>query len=354
MTGTPMRRDAHMMSIISGIALLLALGSSLADEGGGVPVRIPVGIAPECINGKSDRVWITMYRSVTTKTSGFLSSDKQAEVIFNVQVKSTPEVNPPLTFPLSTKVNIAKFSNGQVSLPVEYTLVSGLSLTDKDKNGKDVAYTGFGVDMTLVNLRSRNGLGTALQALSDVTSSSKLPIPASPYAEAAGYLLNFANTAVTKDINAKNDDDKLTTASLALNIDPDGTCNGPGTDGLGFERTGVKAIVMASGPKNSNVIPIDQASTYCWGADLTPVFVIKAAPQQAGVDCADASYAAKYKPIGNDYTALFLQRRPIALPGHLGPPTPQLLKNRQAITAAKKNAKSLCDALGIKNCQAAD
>jgi hypothetical protein len=324
-----------------------------AQQGGGIPIRIPVGPTPECINGKTDQIWITMYRVVTTKTSGFLSTDKQADVIFNVQVKSQPQSAQPLSFPLSAKVDISQYQNGQVSLPVEYTLVSGLPLTQKDSGGKQVAYTGFGIDTTLVNLRSRNGLGTALQALSDITSSNKLPIPDSPVTQGASYLVNFANNAVTTDINNKNANDKLTTAALSLNIDPDGTCANGGSTGAGFEQTGVKAIVMAMGPKNSNVIPIDQTTAYCWSADVTPAFVIKAAKRDDGVACSDGSYSAKYQPIGNDYTALLLQRRPIALPGHLGPPTPQLLKNREEIKKAKLSSQALCDSLRLRRCDAA-
>lgn len=277
------------------------------------------------------------------KKNGFFSKENQAEIVANVQVKTSPQSTQALTYPLSTKVNIRDYQNGQVSIPVEYTLVSGLGLKQTDVNKKDVFYTGFGVDTTLVNIKSKNGLGSALQALSDVTGSNKLPIPDSPYTQAAGYLLDFANKAITNDINDKNNDDKYTTASLSLNFDPDGSCIGGGPGGQGFETTGTKAILMADGIAGDTLIPIDKTGEYCWTADVTPTFVIKAAKKVAATACTDASYGPKYQPIANDYVAFFLQKR--AMTTHLG-------TNRRALQDLRE-AKQLCDALNVIDCPAA-
>jgi hypothetical protein len=341
-----------------GLGVGLFLGSispSFGQLGGGVPVRIPVGPQPECINGTSDRLWLTMYRVIVTKKSGFLSSEKQAEVVVNVHVATDPASNQQLTYPLSTKVNIRQYPTGQISLPVEYTLVNGLALLQKDSNGGDTSYTGFGVDTTLVNLKSRNGLGTALDALDQITSSGKISIPSSPYTQAAGYLLDFANKAVTSDINSKNADDKYTTAALTLNIDPNGTCGGDSGDGKGFEQTGVKAIVMAEGVTGAGLIPIDNPSDYCWAADVTPSFVIKATKKSGATPCSDVSYGPNYKSITNDYVAFLLQRRPIvATPHHLGAPTAEEVRRGHAVRMAKDASKELCRVLRMEQCNAAN
>jgi hypothetical protein len=340
-------------SLFAMMSILVALRCP-AQLSGGVPVRIPNAPNPECINGSTDRLWLTMYRAIITKHHGFLTSENQAEVILNVHVTTDPASNQQLTYPLSTKVNIDQYSVGQVSLPVEYTLINGLALTQKDTKGNNVAYTGFGVDTTLVNLKSKNGLGTALDALQQITGSGKIPIPSSPYTQAAGYLLDFANKAVTTDINNKNGDDKYATAALSLNIDPTGTCGNAGGDGQGFEQTGVKAIVMAEGQAGATLVPIANVPAYCWAADITPSFVIKATPRQGTTPCSDASYQAAYKAIGNDYIAFYLQRRPVAIQGHtLGVPTPAEVKRSQQIKVAQKNAQKLCDALGVKDCKGA-
>lgn len=327
--------------VVTAVLLALIADSALAQQSGGVPIRIPDAPSPRCINGKTDQVWLTLYRVITTKRSGFLSRENEAEIIINVQVKTWPQAAQAIAYPLSTKVNIRNYPTGQVSIPVEYTLISGLDLKQGDSN-KPVYYTGFGVDTTLVNLKSRNGLGSALQALADVTGSNKLPIPDSPYTQAAGYLLQFANKAVANDLNDKNADDKYTTASLSLNFDPDGSCAGTGPGGQGFETTGTKAILMATGIPGDNLVPIDQTGEYCWTAEITPTFVLKAARKTAGTSCTDASYAAKFKPITNDYVAFFLQKREST--GRLGSNT------------AKRDlseSKRLCDLLQLSNCPAA-
>jgi hypothetical protein len=337
------RRERWLLPAASIIVALISGQVAMAQQSGGVPIRIPDAPSPQCINGGTDQVWLTLYRVITTKRNGFLSRENQAEIVVNVQVKTDPQPSQPLAYPLSTKANIRSYQPGQVSIPVEYTLVSGLGLKQTDAKKNDVHYTGFGVDTTLVNLRSRNGLGSALQALTDITGSNKLPIPNSPYTQAGEYLLQFANKAVTNDINDKNADDKYTTASLSLNFDPDGSCAGSGPGGQGFETTGTKAILMSTGTTGDGLVPIDHTGDYCWAADVTPTFTIKAARKNPATPCTDSSYSSQYKPITNDYVAFFLQKR--QMPGHLG-------TNAQRVRD-QQDAKKLCAVLGVKNCPAA-
>lgn len=312
------------------------------QQQGAIPIRIPDSPTPRCINYNTDQVWLTLYRVVTTKKNGWFTSQNQAEIVINVQVKTQPQSDKPLAFPLSNKVNIQNYGTGQISVPVEYTLVSGLALK-AGTTASPVYYTGFGVDTTLVNLSGKHGLGTALDALDQIVGSKKLPIPDNPISQAAGYLLDFANTAITNSITNQNAEDRYTTASLALNFDPDGTCAGPSADGQGFETTGTKAILMADGVQGPGYVPIDQTGSYCWTADTQPSFVLKATPKAGATPCSDASYSSKYLPVTNNYVAYFLQKRQVS--GHLG-----------ASNAArdKQESKKLCDALGLtESCPAA-
>jgi hypothetical protein len=295
-----------------------------------------------------------MYRLIITRVAnGWFSHETQAEVIINVHVTTNPASTQQLTFPLSTKVNIDRYHAGQISLPVEYTVVNGLPLTQKDAKGADVTYSGFAVDTTLVNLRSRSGMGTALDALQKITGSGKIPIPSSPYTQTAGYLLDFANTAVSADIDNKNADDKFATASLTLNIDPVAETGG---NCRGFEQTGFKTIIMAEGDAASGtLIPLADVPSYCWAADIAPAFVVKATRKEGATSCDDPSYNAKYMPIGNNYVAYYLQRRPIiSPPNHLGPPTEADKRARRADQAAKQGARKLCAALHVMTCRAAE
>jgi hypothetical protein len=322
--------------------IVMVTSQLFGQQHGGIPIRIPDSPTPRCINYNTDMVWLTLYRIVTTRKSGFLTSDNQTEVIINVQVKSQPQSDKPLAFPLSTKVNIRDYLAGQVSIPVEYTLVSGLALK-QGTGDKAVSYTGLGLDTTVINLKGKHGLGVALDALDQIVGSKKLPIPNNPYSQAAGYLLDFANNAVKASIDSQNGDDKYTTASLALNFDPEGSCAGSSPDGgQGFETTGTKAILMSDGVQGPGYVPIDQTENYCWTAATAPSFILKAAQKVQNVPCTDPSYNSKYVQVTNNFVAYFLQKRQVA--GHLGPGT---------VTRDKQESAQLCSVLKFKNCPAA-
>jgi hypothetical protein len=283
---------------------LLVGGSVLAQEdAGGIPVRVESvdGLPSKCIDASKDRVWFTLRRLVTTKKAGWFKKDNSVQVIINAQVRTDPAKA--LSFPLTTQVKFGDVPTGQVSVPIEYPIVAGLQLTQGE-----VVYTGIGVEITLLNMQDPSKLGSAIQALSTITSSSKLPIPASPYLQGATYLLDFANTAIKNDIEANNKNDKLKSGALSFNFDPDGQCSGD------FEKTGTKAIVYSTGPTttsptNDSFIDVNHTDSYCWSADLTPTFILKAAKKDSGTSCQDPRYAQRYKAITNNYIAFFLNKR---------------------------------------------
>jgi len=336
-----MRRSERVLLTLPCILLALVIVSSpsfcFGQQHGGIPLRIKDGPDARCINYNTDEVWLTLYRVVTTKNSSWLTSENQAEIIINVQVKTKPQSDKPLAFPLSTKVNIRNYSTGQVSIPVEYTLVSGLALK-QGTGDKAISYTGFGLDTTLVNLKGKHGLGVALDVLDQVVGSKKIPIPDNPYSQAAGYLLDFANKAVTDSITNQNADDKYSTASLALNFDSEGTCGGSSPQGQGFETTGTKAILMSEGVQGPGYVPIDRTDGYCWMAETQPSFVLKAALKVGKIPCSDNSYTDKFVQVTNNFVAYYLQKREVS--GHLG-----------AGNAARDDKESLqlCGALGLKS-----
>jgi hypothetical protein len=276
-------------------------GTGLAQDGaGGIPVRVPNvdGLPSQCIDASKDRVWFTLRRLVTSKNAGWFKKDNSVQVIINAQVRTDPAK--PLSFPLTTEAKFGDVPTGQVSVPIEYPIVGGLQLTQGE-----VVYTGIGVEITLLNIQDRSKLGSAIQALSTITGSSKLPIPASPYLQGATYLLDFANTAIKNDIDANNKNDKLKSGALSFNFDPDGQCNGD------FETTGTKAIVYSVGvnPPDASFVDISHSDDYCWSADLTPTFILKATKKDAGTSCQDPRYAQRYMAITNNYIGFFLNKR---------------------------------------------
>lgn len=328
-----MRTTALIAACVS--AAMSVASPCPAQSHGAVPLRIDEGPDSRCINYETDQVWLTLYRVVTTKRSNWLRTSNQTALVMTVQVKTEPQSEKTLAFPLSTKVNTRDYGTGQVSLPVEYTLVSGLPLAQGTAQ-KRIFYTGFGVNTTVINLESRGGLGVALDALAQVVGEAKLPIPSNPYSQAAGYLIDFANRAVGQSIADHNADDKYTTASLALNFAPRGPCGGATGADQGFESTGTKAILMADGEQGPGYVPIDRTGDYCWAADTRPSFVLKAAPKVAGKPCGDPVYAGRSVQVTNNFVAYFLQKRQIA--GHLG-----ALPDRD-----KRESLMLCRALGVE------
>jgi hypothetical protein len=293
----------YYIALGSLITMLSMAPAAAQNAHGGVPVRIPVadGVPSQCINGSTDRVWLTLRRLITSRNAGWFRKDNSVEVIINANVRTDPPAPKPLSFPLTTQVKFGDVPTGQVSVPIEYPIVSGLVLTQGD-----VSYTGLGVEITLLNMQGQTKLGSAIQALATITSSSKLPIPSSPYTQGLTYLLDFANTAITNDINANNKDDKDRSGALDFNFDPDGRCKGD------FESTGTKAIVYSTGGSvtDDSYVDINHTDVYCWSADLTPTFSVKAAHIIPGKPCAEVTfYHDRYKAITNNYIGFYVNKR---------------------------------------------
>ena len=292
-----------LISIIVIIATACTNNETLA-QGGAVPIRIAVEDGGErvCINPHEDMIWLTLRRVITNKSKGWLKKDKAVGVCINASVKTIPKTPQPISFPLLTDVRLQGFSNGQVSVPIEYTIVDGLRLRQDD-----VIYTSVGLELMLLNKQGRTGWGKALQALAEV--SKNLPIPSTPVTQASSYLLKFANTAISKEIEAQNSDDKAKSGLLAINFDPTGRCaGGAGSD---FETTGTIAVLQESGIEGSGYIPISQTNEYCWKAELRPAFVLHAVKKTADLACSDASYQDGFKQVTNNYTAFFLNAVPV-------------------------------------------
>jgi hypothetical protein len=267
-------------------------------------VRIEDGAGGSCIKPGADRVWFTLRRLVTTQKKGWFKKDTSVAVIVKASVTSDPlPATGVLTFPLMANAKLDEVpKTTQVSVPIEYTVVSGLRLKQTD-----ATYVGMGADVTLINKQDRAALGNALDALAAVTAAGKLPIPASPYLTGVSYLARFATDAIDKDIKANNDNQALA-GSLSFNFDPKGEC----PEKSDFEKSGTKAFVFSEGDKAApGYVDIARVDDYCWTADLTPAFVLKATPKAGNVDCKDPSYKAKFIDVGNNYTGFFLNKQTI-------------------------------------------
>jgi len=288
-----------------GIALLSTL--TYAQGGGGTIVRIPDG-SSHCINSSTDEIWLTLRRMIVTRKKGWLTEDKSVSVFLSATLQDQSDKPP--KFPLTTQATVAKYTPGQVSVPVEYSLLQGFKLAQKNKD-KDVNYSGVNVDLTVLNQKGKTKWGNALTSLDQF--ASKLPVPANPYSKGIQYVLDFANSAVEADIKNQQNDDKVKSASLALIFAPDGQC----VAGRDFEATGTLAIVDQDGITNDpGYVKEGDIPNFCWKADVKPSFVLWAAPKDSGKECSDQAYKPTWKQVANNYVGLFLNAVPVT--GHLG------------------------------------
>ena len=295
----------HLVSVLFCLAAILLFSTARAQVGG-VIVRVPDGAASRCIDGRKDTVWLTLRRLRTTKTNGWLTQGTGVSVVINAtvrQVRTNPALAKPLSFPLMADASFEQAPPGQVSLPVEYTIIDTLALFQQTGTPNDaVRYSGFDIDLTLLNKNKENTWGKGLQALS--TFAKKFPLPTNPAIQAATYVLDIANSAIASDIKQQSSD-ALKTASLTINFDK----NGPEANGQchskDFESTGTLAAVMDAGLPG--FIRTADVELYCWAAELKPSFILKAGRRTAvGVDCAVAANHQPFTEVPNNYVGFVL------------------------------------------------
>ncbi|MEC5387731.1 hypothetical protein VVD49_18505 [Uliginosibacterium sp. H3] len=284
---------------LSVVSLFLS-DSAFAQLGGGRIVRVDEEAQSRCIDPYKDKLWLTLRSLVISKNSQFLTKDKEVSIIIKAKVQTDPVPQVPIVYPLMASAKIGEGPAGQYSIPIEYSIVSGLVLKQDS-----VVYSGIGADITLVNVKDRSGWGTALQTLDSITSGSKLPIPSSPYTQAASYLISFANSAVQKDIDAQNSDNKAVAGSMQFNFDPNGQCAGD------FEQTGTKALIYAQGDTTSGgYVPLNEIEKRCFSAQFLPSFVLKSAPRPVSGDCRTVQ-AGQFQSVANNYLAFYLNKQTI-------------------------------------------
>jgi hypothetical protein len=321
--------------LVLGCIILCACSSDKTFAQAGIaPVRIPMADSADthCIDPSRDQIWLTLRRLVLDKSKGFLQEDKNVGIVLNAQISTDPQENKSIAFPLISQADIRSMESGQVSIPIEYAVVRGLALKQDD-----VRYIGIDFDITIVNTKGRNAWGNALSALAE--TADKLPLPASPLKDSATYLLDFANKAVTKDLEDQASNDKLKSASLAFNFDPTGRC-GDRKNESEFESTGTIALLYASGVQGASLIPIAEINQHCWTAELKPAFVLKATRKEQGLPCDSADYDDKYTAVTNNYVAFYLNALPV--PEVLGTVDDEVISNAIRRCAANGVSEENC------------
>jgi hypothetical protein len=265
------------------------------SQQGGVPVYVDDGVSSECINRTTDSIWITLRRLIVTKPpDGWFTHQTDVAIYLNPTVVTEDAKS--LTFPLLTKGAYGAYAPGQVSLPIDYTIVSSLALKQSS-----ATYTGVHLEVTLLNENSRNRWGNALSVLADVTK--KLPIPSNPYTQGASYLLDFTNKVVEQDLQTLTKSSAADVAKsgiLDLTFDPTGKCKGD------FAKTGTAAFLQSDGPLGSGHVDLGKLTSYCFRAQLRPAFVLEEAPAPAGGNCSGLPAGTAFTTVTNNYVAFYV------------------------------------------------
>jgi hypothetical protein len=141
--------------------------------------------------------------------------------------------------------------------------------------------------------------------------------------------LQYATDSLDKDLANQKPNDTVKSGAIDLVFSPNGKCSGT------FERTGTKAFVFQDGTAGPNLVPLSAVDDYCWSADLTPSFVLKAGKRLPSAPCNDDSGHQPFAPISNNYTAFVLNALPTS--ETLGPEAP-----------GRKEALDRCKANGLR------
>ena len=283
------------------------LPASAYAQGGSRLIRIDDGANSQCVDPSGDILWLSLRRLITQRDTGWFTDDTSVVILAKAEVTARPGVGKSILYPLMSEVNFHEDTEeGSVSLAVEYSIVDWLELNQIDQQ-----YTGLTVELMLLNIRDRTPLGNALAALREVAAK----IPTSPATQATGYLLDFANSAVDKDLDDHDANDKAISARLRLLFAPNGQCSGDGSDD--FASSGTIAWIQSTGIPGPGLISVLDAGQYCWKAETVQVFDLKVTPKRDGTPCDDPSYEdAEFMFVTNDYVGFVLTALP-ANPGRL-------------------------------------
>jgi hypothetical protein len=303
--------------------LFLATNQVALAQGSPRIVRIFDGVQPRCVDPGTDQVYLTLRRLITQKSQGWLRKDTEVAVILNVDVGVEGE-SAPIPIPLALRAPLSGYAKGQVALPIEHPIVQGLRLTQGDTR-----YTGFLLEITVLNQEGLTPWGRALQALFE--TAEKMPLPENPVSLAADYLFKVARLAIDGDLQDQHRNDKVSFATMALNFDPTGQCSGPG--GLDFESTGTLAVVGPGGRPGPGYVDLSPGKEYCWQAQLKPSFMLKAAAKPLFMECNNRDVQLTYAPVTNDYLAFFLNAVQVQNRAGLSPFISQNIQSVHAFTS---------------------
>jgi len=312
----PLLKGDHtvrLLIVAASLALTSALASGANNNNGFETVRIAAPGAYRCINSKTDEITLSVLRVSVQKTSGFFVSDKTAGIAVLSQLNADANTTPAKT-PSVNMVDISGENNGQVLLPLEYSVANRLQLLQGTTQTTELL-----VSMYLEKTRGSTGFGDVLKAAGDLLG--KLPIPANPFLTAANTFINYANTTVQNETTGGGGAQQFASLDLKFadrDFPDEQSCKNGG--GEGVEAVAVLAATGKAGPNLLTLGNLDQR--FCWRYTTDGASEVQfAAKPTAG--CSSNIPDSQFAEPSNDYTMLLLTAA-VVLPAPT--PAPALLQ----------------------------
>lgn len=273
-----------------------AIAAAVPD--GQIIVRIEDHAASRCINSSTDRITMHLRRMVVDKDVGVFTEAKEAGLLVNTSISGEDEKTTPkkVSFPRIYSVTVAPYAAGYVSLPIEEKLFSRFPLTNEGN-----LYDTVEVEFTIIAKRDKNPFGVALSVLADI--SKNLPAPINPFSDGFKYFSDYANKVVEGSLSKENNVAQSSKeGKITLAFSSTATC------GADQEKTGTLAVVRGAKGKESDGF-VNIKKDYCWRAEFKPVFTLKFANPEKGIEC-HAILDEKFQQVNNPYIAFYLNADP--------------------------------------------
>ena len=218
------------------------------------------------VSNSSDVITLGIVSVDLTKTSGLFKNDAQAGVLIKATISGydiKTRANQSTTIERLYLVDVTKYPNGQVSLPIEGTLFDNFKLSF----GNNV-YTKVELDVFLLKKRKDSDFSFVLKNISKLTQN--LPFPTNPFDP---IVKTFTGT-ISDMLSPENDSDnnikeRIPTGKISLNFLP----NSPFAT-----KTGVFAIIFGAKPPLTNgFIDIKKQNQYILSIVTEPKRVIMVA-----------------------------------------------------------------------------
>ncbi len=239
------------------------------------------------INNNSDVITIGLVSIDLTKTAGLFKEDAQAGVLVKATISGydiPTRTNQSTTIERLYLVDITKYSNGQISLPIEGTLFDNFKLSF-DKN----IYTKVELEVTILKKRKDTDFGFVLKNIAKLTQN--LPFPTNPFDP---IIKSFAGS-ISDMLSPSNDSEnnireRIPTAKISLNFLPSSPF---------ATKTGIFAVIFGVQPPLTNgYIDIKKQQDY--------VLSVVTEPKRA-IMVANRPTPSKTEELRNDNIMFFIE-----------------------------------------------